>query len=121
MSERQEKRRVRRFAIGFAGTAVLIVGIIAIPYPGPGWLIVFAGLAILSQEFPWAKKVLDYLKVRYDTWLEWVKCQRWPVRFALGILTAIIVVLTIYLLNGYGLLNSWFHLGQDWLTSPLFK
>src|SRR6478735_4570468 len=43
-----------RIAVGVIGTAVLVVGIVTIPYPGPGWLIVFAGLGILGSEFAWA-------------------------------------------------------------------
>ncbi len=40
------KRQLRRIAIGIVGGLLLVVGIIAIPYPGPGWLIVFTALAI---------------------------------------------------------------------------
>ena len=40
------------------GLLVLGVGILAIPYPGPGWAIVFIGLAILATEFEWARKLL---------------------------------------------------------------
>ena len=65
------KQGVRRMAIGIAGSIVLLVGIIAIPYPGPGWLIVFTGLAILATEFAWARQVLDFAKSRYDAWTEW--------------------------------------------------
>jgi uncharacterized protein (TIGR02611 family) len=33
-----------------------------IALPGPGWLTIFAALAILAGEFLWARKLLDRLK-----------------------------------------------------------
>lgn len=120
MSETNQQRRVQKLAAGIGGGAVLIVGIIAIPYPGPGWLIVFAGLAILAREFPWAGRVLTYARGKYDEWNAWIKKQNWFVKSLTAFLTLLIVIATIYLLNGYGLLNDWFNLGQNWLESPLF-
>ncbi len=114
------KRRLKRIAIGVTGGAVLIVGIIAIPYPGPGWLIVFTGLAILATEFAWARRVLDIAKTKYDQWQHWLSRQSVLIKATIWTFTAIIVVLTIWLLNGYGLVNNWLNLGLDWLDSPLF-
>ena len=45
---------------------MLGVGIVAIPYPGPGWAIIFVGLAILATEFEWAHRLLRYTRERYD-------------------------------------------------------
>lgn len=119
--EEMKQRHVQKFAVGLAGGVVLIVGIIAIPYPGPGWLIVFAGLAILSREFTWAKRALGFGRTKYDDWNAWVKRQHWSVKALTFTLTALVVVVTIWLLNGYGLVNDWFNLGQDWVTSPIFR
>ena len=54
LADRRERIRNRplvdfayRVAVGVVGLVVLAVGIAAIPYPGPGWAIVFLGLAIL--------------------------------------------------------------------------
>lgn len=112
-------RSARRLLIGIIGSMVLLVGIITIPYPGPGWLIVFAGLGILSTEFEWAKGVLDFAKGKYDAWQAWLKKQPTYIKMLFWILTCIVVVATIWLLNGYGLLNAWLNLDQDWLRSPL--
>ena len=38
-----------RPAVLIIGWFVVLIGIIAIPLPGPGWLIVFIGVAILSH------------------------------------------------------------------------
>ena len=51
------------------------VGIVAIPYPGPGWAIVFLGLAILATEFSAAQRVLNYVRARYDAVMAWFKRQ----------------------------------------------
>lgn len=109
----------KKVAIAIVGGVVLIVGVIAIPYPGPGWLIVFAGLGILSTEFEWAQRLLHYARTKFDAWNDWIKRQNRLVQAAVTLLTALVVVVTIWLLNGYGLLNDWLHLHQDWVRSPL--
>jgi len=38
--------------ITIAGVLVIVIGLILVPLPGPGWLIVFFGLSILGLEFP---------------------------------------------------------------------
>lgn len=112
------KKRVRRIAIAVAGGSVLLVGIIAIPYPGPGWLIVFTGLAILATEFPWARRVLDFAKYRYDLWRAWLRRQSTMVRIAVLAATGLVVLATLWLLNVFGLLAGLLHLSAPWLYSP---
>jgi uncharacterized protein (TIGR02611 family) len=113
------KKRVKKTFITLIGGIVLIAGIIMIPYPGPGWLTVFAGLGILSTEYTWAKRLLRYAKKKYDSWEEWVNNQSVLIKSLLWILTAVVVVVTIWLLNGYGFFNHLLNLGWDWVDSPL--
>ena len=40
-----------RLVIGVVGTLVVLVGLVLVPLPGPGWLIVIFGLGILAIEF----------------------------------------------------------------------
>lgn len=47
-----------RIAITIIGVVVIIAGIILLPLPGPGWVVIFAGLGILSTEYDWAKRLL---------------------------------------------------------------
>jgi uncharacterized protein (TIGR02611 family) len=115
------KRRAKRAGVGVAGAVVLLIGVIAIPYPGPGWLIVFAGLALLATEYAWAQRVLDYARDKYDRWVEWLKKQPMPVKAFFIILTTCVVIVTLWLLNGYGILNDLFHLQLDWLRSPFIR
>lgn len=113
------KRRSKRIGIGVAGGLLLVIGIIAIPYPGPGWLIVFAALAILATEFDWAQRLLGYARGKYDTWEAWLKRQHPAVRVFFWLLTAAVVVLTLWLLNAYGIIEQFLRLNQPWLHSPL--
>ena len=49
-----------RIGIGVLGTLVVGLGIVLIPFPGPGWAIVILGLAIWAIEFAWAKNLLEF-------------------------------------------------------------
>lgn len=54
---------IRVFRI-FLGFTITIIGIIALPLPGPGWLIILAGLGVLAQDFAWAAKVIGFIRRR---------------------------------------------------------
>lgn len=121
IEERPVLRLVYRIGVGVIGTAVLLLGIFLIPYPGPGWLVVFAGLAILGTEFSWAKRVLRYAKGKYDAWTAWLGRQSLPVKVAVLLLTALVVLAMLWLLNALYLVAGWVGLdGWTWLRSPLF-
>jgi len=57
-------KAVRRLIIFIVGISVIIVGIVMfIPLvPGPGFIVIPIGLAILATEFVWAKMMLKKLK-----------------------------------------------------------
>lgn len=44
------------------GLAVVVVGVVMLPLPGPGWFVIFAGMAIWATEFVWAQLVLRWTK-----------------------------------------------------------
>lgn len=54
----------RRFGIEVLGWVLVIVGVAALVLPGPGLLMMFAGLAVLSQENEWAERRLEPIKRR---------------------------------------------------------
>ena len=108
-----------RILVAVVGTAVLVAGIIAIPYPGPGWLILFAGLAILGTEFRWAQRMLHWSRLRYDAWRSWLRRQRPVVRLAVIVLTGAIVLVTLWLVDAFGVVAGWLGLHWDWVRSPL--
>lgn len=114
-------RRSYRVAVGVVGALVVAVGIVAIPYPGPGWLIVFTGLAILATEFAWARRLLHFARSRYDAWTAWLARQHVLIRLGVLALTGLVVVATLYLLNVFGMVLTWARLdGLTWLHSPIF-
>lgn len=115
------KKHSRKVVVAVVGSIVLLVGIIAIPYPGPGWLIVFAGLAILATEFTWAQRILDFAKDKYDRWQDWLLGQPTPIKIAVLTLTGLVVVVTIWLVNGFGIVNGLLNLRQEWLVSPFVR
>ena len=115
---RQSSKKV---IVGIAGGFVLLVGLILIPYPGPGWLIVFAGLAILATEFTFAAKALHFAKGKYEHWTGWLKKQNIYVQLAVLSFTGLVVAVTVWLLNGFGIINNILDLGLDWVVSPLFR
>ena len=51
--------RSLRIAGGFT---LLIAGVAMLALPGPGWITIAAGLALLSTEFEWAHRWLESLK-----------------------------------------------------------
>jgi uncharacterized protein (TIGR02611 family) len=74
-----------RIAVGVLGTAIVVLGFILIPLPGPGWLIVFAGLALLATEFAWAERLLSYARQKVHGWTQWVTHQSLLVRGLIGL------------------------------------
>ena len=88
-------RQVYRVVVGVVGTAIVVLGLVLIPFPGPGWLIVFAGLAVLATEFTWAQRLLDYARRRVGEWTAWLGRQNGVVR-ALVVLAIFLVVLAIF-------------------------
>src|SRR5687767_409022 len=97
-TKRQKAQKALRTLVG---VLVLLVGIITIPYPGPGWLIVFAGLAILARDYPAAQRVLDTIQAKYDVWQAWLRRQPMYVKALFWAGTFVVVIITIWLLNGY--------------------
>lgn len=52
----------RRIVITVVGMTVLLIGIVLIVTPGPAFIVIPAGLAILSIEFAWARNWLRKLR-----------------------------------------------------------
>jgi uncharacterized protein involved in cysteine biosynthesis len=56
------QRSGKRIAVTIAGAVVILVGVAMLVLPGPGWVVIFAGLAILSTEYVWARRLLEKAK-----------------------------------------------------------
>jgi uncharacterized protein (TIGR02611 family) len=90
--------RIYKWVVGIVGTAVTIVGLIAVPAPGPGWLIVFVGIGVLASEFEWAQRLLDWGKARLDDWNDWLRPRPLWFKGLVGMVTAVLVAAIFYLL-----------------------
>jgi uncharacterized protein (TIGR02611 family) len=80
-----------RIAVGVFGGLIVALGLAAIPLPGPGWLIVIAGLFVLATEFVWAERLLEFTKKHVKRWTDWVTDQALWVRLLLAVATAAFV------------------------------
>ena len=54
--------QVRRLSRIVGGFTLLLVGIVMLVTPGPGWLVILLGLGLLAAEFVWAKRLMDRIK-----------------------------------------------------------
>jgi uncharacterized protein (TIGR02611 family) len=55
----EQVRRIFRIVAGFT---LLLVGVVMLVTPGPGWLVILLGLGLLAAEFVWARRLMDRIK-----------------------------------------------------------
>ena len=84
--------------IALLGAVVVVIGVILIPFPGPGWLIVLAGLAIWAVEFVWAQRLLHFTRTQLERWWHWLGRQHMAVRLLAGLI-ALVFVTTVVLVS----------------------
>ena len=103
LKERRERHRERhhlvRVAAATGGFLIVLLGIVLIPLPGPGLLVVAVGLAVLALEFAWAEHLLEKTVDRLSEAGEKVK-RAGPVQQAavalLGVLAAAATLTAAY-------------------------
>lgn len=54
--------QVRRLFRILGGFTLLLIGIVMLVTPGPGWLVIFLGLGLLAAEFVWARRLMDRMR-----------------------------------------------------------
>ncbi|MER7460647.1 TIGR02611 family protein [Micromonospora sp. NPDC126480] len=89
--------------VAIAGALVVTLGVALIPLPGPGWLLVIAGLGIWAVEFHWARRLLAFTRRHVHGWTEWIKRQSLGVRFVLGSVGLVFVATVVWLSLKYSL------------------
>ena len=57
-------RQVRKLIVLVVGGTVLLIGVAMLVLPGPAFVVIPAGIAILATEFAWARRLLRQVKAR---------------------------------------------------------
>ena len=96
-------RLTLQIVVAVLGLVVVLIGIVLIPFPGPGWLIVLGGLAIWAIEFVWAQRLLTYTKNKLEGWWKWLRRQHWSVRLLAGAIGLVIVGSVLWMSLRYSL------------------
>lgn len=93
--------RARKIGMLVAGAIVLVAGIILMPAPGPGILIVAIGAAMLSQESKFAARILDGAEVKGRALMKWGfgiwKAAPLPGKIAIAVVALLLAAGGVYL------------------------
>lgn len=73
-----------KIIVGLLGGALVVLGLIMVPAPGPGWLVVIAGLSVLALEYAWARHALDLVTRHVRAWTHWIGARSLVFRAVLG-------------------------------------
>lgn len=57
---------LKKSAVTILGAALLVVGLAMMVLPGPGILVIVAGLAVLATEYVWARSLLDKARTQAE-------------------------------------------------------
>jgi uncharacterized protein (TIGR02611 family) len=63
----------KRIIVTVIGLGLIALGIVLLVLPGPGILVVIAGMAVLSSEFDWAQDALAWLRQKYQATVKKVR------------------------------------------------
>lgn len=74
---------MKKIGAALLGGFLVLVGIALLVLPGPGFLLIAAGLVILASQFEWAEKYLDYAKGKAQQGVDEVAKSWWRALFAL--------------------------------------
>ena len=119
LRERPVADLVYRIVVGVVGLVVLAVGILAIPYPGPGWAIVFIGLGDPGDRIRLGRNdLLASRQARYDAAMDWFT-RGIAGADAGGRLHRAVVVATLWLLGALGWPAELVGIEWPWLKSPI--
>lgn len=101
ITRRHEQLKTKRFgflvrpAVLVIGWLIVVAGFIAIPFPGPGWLIVFIGVGFLSLELHWASRLLTWAIGLYERVSAWYSTRSKLVRYSCATVTCAMVWLAV--------------------------
>ena len=85
-------RAAYRLSVFLIGLLIVTGGLILVPLPGPGWLIVIGGIAVWASEFQRAHAVLSFVRRRLEEWNDWIQAQPLGVRGLVALATLALVL-----------------------------
>jgi uncharacterized protein (TIGR02611 family) len=83
---------VKRIVVGVLGAVLTLAGVALLVLPGPGFVLVAAGLAILATQFEWARRPLDSAKDRAKQGLDEVARSKFRAGLAIAGAASLLVV-----------------------------
>ena len=106
------KSAARRVVLETVGWVLVVAGIAALVLPGPGLLMIFAGLVLLSQQYEWAEKRLEPVKERaLKAAAESV--ETWP-RIVMSTAIAVLLILAGVIWIWHPPAPSWWPIAEKW-------
>lgn len=88
---------IYRAVVAVVGLIVIAVGVVLLPLPGPGWLIIFIGIGVWATEFAWARGLLRFTRGKVRLWTVWMGRQGWFVRGLVGLGVMLLVAACFWL------------------------
>jgi len=76
-----------RIGVTVLGALVVAIGIVLLPLPGPGWVIIFGGLGILATEYTWAARLLRWVRRLVTRMGSWIKARGLFLQIIFGLLS----------------------------------
>jgi hypothetical protein len=87
---------LRKVWVTTFGWVITLLGIAALVLPGPGLLLLLAGLVILSQEYAWAERRVEPIKIKAFRAAR-TGVRTWPRIIASGISTVVMMGVGVWI------------------------
>jgi hypothetical protein len=112
MPQVKQRSRSQRLALEILGWVLVVAGLAALVLPGPGLLLLAAGLYVHSLSYEWAERLLEPVKRQaFKTAADSV--ETWP-RIVFSSILAV-VICGVGVVWGIGTpVPSWWPLDEDW-------
>jgi uncharacterized protein (TIGR02611 family) len=97
-------RTIFRVGIAALGGLIVALGLVLVPLPGPGWAIVFGGLAIWAIEFAWAARLLHWVRRQVRNFTQMMKRLHWSLRAAssVAVIAVLLSITWLWVKHRYG-------------------
>jgi uncharacterized protein (TIGR02611 family) len=105
-------RTIFRMGIAVLGGLIVVGGLVLVPLPGPGWAIVFGGLAIWAIEFAWAARLLNWVRRQVRRFTQMMLKLHWTLRAAISVagVALLLSIAWLWIKHRYGFET----VGQFW-------